>query len=245
MNHMLPISPVLLLTLLAAEVLPNRSSQVIEREEVVAGRPGAPAESVSPAGHRCRLSGQELVSQAAQRLLLLPGIEAKTRQQVNIFGQQLVGSGIYLQLTNGPRLMLRLDMKLQVAARSRRACNRSVMATRSGSAAPRGHETTLSASICGDCATAASKIGPPMFRLPHAVDGAWEDYPNCCPALDSAFRLRCPAGSPMVGQLPVWSLEGRWKPAVLGQSAARAACKRYWRVSRPTCRNCHRTCRTA
>ena len=46
MNHMLPIPLVVLLALLAAEVLPSRSSQVTDNKEVIASREVLPAEPV-------------------------------------------------------------------------------------------------------------------------------------------------------------------------------------------------------
>ena len=73
MNHMLPIPPLLLLVLLAAEVLPPGASQVADKPRVAADGPtqdGDPAAASTPRP----VTGQELVSQAAQRLLMLPGI---------------------------------------------------------------------------------------------------------------------------------------------------------------------------
>jgi hypothetical protein len=62
-------------------------------------------------------AGQELLTQAVHRLNRQPALSAKIRQRVQMFGQELVGSGSYLQLGDAPDKMLRLDLKLQLAGR--------------------------------------------------------------------------------------------------------------------------------
>ncbi len=180
------------------------------------------------------------MAQAAQRLLLLPGIEAKTRQQVNIFGQHLVGSGTYLQLTNGPRLMLRLDLKLQVANRPR-ACSKSVMATRSGSAAARATKRHLSRVNLRRLRDVASRVGPSDVPPPPTLWMALGGLPRLLAALDTHFDFDPP--KPMTigqGKLPVWSLEGHWKPAILANLLPDQKAE-IQRASGWTCRNCHLT----
>jgi hypothetical protein len=54
------------------------------------------------------------VSRAAAQLTSIPAWEAKLRQKTLLFGQEVAGSGTYLQ-TQSPRgLLLRLELKLQV-----------------------------------------------------------------------------------------------------------------------------------
>jgi hypothetical protein len=212
MNYILPIPPVVLFALLAIQIPPDRSSQIVGMEEDVANSQPSSAESISPTVAN-QVTGQELVSQAAQRLLLLPGIEAKTRQRVNIFGQQLVGSGTYLQLTSGPRLMLRLDLKLQVAARSA-----SLQQISDGDTfwvrRSQGEETTLVRVNLRRLRDAASRIGPSDVPPPFTLWMALGGLPKLLAALDTHFAFDVPRAT-TAGQLPVWNLEGRWKPAIL------------------------------
>lgn len=60
--------------------------------------------------------GQTLVSRAAVQLAATPSLEAKLRQQVQLFGQELSGSGTYLQKQSPRGLLLRLELKLQVGS---------------------------------------------------------------------------------------------------------------------------------
>lgn len=54
--------------------------------------------------------GQALVAKAARRLSQQPSIEARLRHQVELFGQQLVGSGVYLQKRCAAGLLVRLEL---------------------------------------------------------------------------------------------------------------------------------------
>jgi hypothetical protein len=214
MNHMLPIPLALLVVVAAWQFVSSQSPQVVEEKEVTAASPASgppPIESAPPDVS----NGQELVAQAAQRLLLLPGIEAKTRQQVNIFDQHLVGSGTYLQLTKGPRLMLRLDLKLQVANQAT-----SLQQISDGDTFwvrhSHGDETNLSRVNLRRLREVASRVGPSDVPPPPTLWMALGGLPRLLAALDTHFTFDPP--KPMTigkGKLPVWSLEGHWKPAIL------------------------------
>lgn len=225
MNHMLPIPLTAIFVVAALQFVGSRSSQVTEKKAVTSeSRTSGSAPVASTA--QDALNGQELVSQAAQRLLLLPGIEAKTRQRVSIFGQQLVGSGTYLQLASGPRLMLRLDLKLQVAAQAT-----SLQQISDGDTfwvrRSQGDTTSLSRVNLRRLREAASGVGPSGVPPPPTLWMALGGLPKLLSALDTHFAFDPP--KPMtIGQLPVWSLEGHWKPAMLAnllpdQKAAIAA----------------------
>lgn len=60
--------------------------------------------------------GQTLISRAAAQLAATPALEAKLRQQVQLFGQELSGSGTYLQKQSPQGLLLRLELKLQIGS---------------------------------------------------------------------------------------------------------------------------------
>ncbi len=158
-------------------------------------------------------SGQELVAQAAQRLLRAPGIEAKTRQRVNIFDQQLVGSGTYLQLAQGPRLLLKLDLKLQLGEEST-----SLRQISDGDflwvLRRQKDQTSVSRVNMRRLLEAAAKAEPTV--VPPSLWLALGGVPRLLSQLEENFQFRAP--QPLViGNLPVWSVEGEWKPAVLAR----------------------------
>jgi len=217
MNHALPISLVLLLAWLAVEVLPQRLPQLDQREELPTSHevlPPDPTAAQPPGGP---LTGQEMVAQAAQRLLMLPGIEAKTFQRVNIFGQQLVGSGTYFQLTRGPRMMLRLDMLLKVADHStllQQISDGNTYWVRRTQA----EETSLQRVNLRRLRDAASQVGPSAAPPPPTLWMALGGLPKLFAALDQHCEF-APPQPIYVGKgtakLPAWSVEGHWKPAML------------------------------
>jgi hypothetical protein len=58
--------------------------------------------------------GNQLVALAARDVFRQQGIEAKVKQRVFAFGQEVVGAGEYYQFGSGQPKLLRLDMKMQV-----------------------------------------------------------------------------------------------------------------------------------
>ncbi len=160
------------------------------------------------------LTGSELVAQAAQRLLLLPGIEANTRQTVNIFGQELVGSGTYRQLAYGPRLLLRLDLKLQIGDRRSASLQQISDGDTFWVRCDQDGVTTLQRVSLRRLRDAASQIGPSDVPPPPTLWMALGGLPKLLTALNTHFDFDAPRPT-VVGKYPVWSLDGRWKPAML------------------------------
>ena len=80
---------------------------------------GSPAGAVTPIGIASsnQHSGQQLVAEAARRVLDEPAVAAELRYKVDAFGHQLIGTGSYLQLGRGTEKLLRLDLKMQVGDR--------------------------------------------------------------------------------------------------------------------------------
>lgn len=62
--------------------------------------------------------GDDLVRDAAERLASHKTVQAMLRQQVQMFGQTLVGNGAYRQSRRGTELLLRMDMQLQLDDRA-------------------------------------------------------------------------------------------------------------------------------
>jgi hypothetical protein len=59
--------------------------------------------------------GQQLVAEAARRVFDQPAIAAELRYKMDAFGHELVGTGRYLQRGAGADKLLRLELKMQVA----------------------------------------------------------------------------------------------------------------------------------
>lgn len=79
--------------------------------------PAMQAAAQAPAERRLSVgdNAQQVVIEAQAMLLEQPTLEAKIRQQVNLFGYKLIGSGNYQQQGQGRELLARLELKLQVA----------------------------------------------------------------------------------------------------------------------------------
>lgn len=75
------------------------------------GEGGEPLPSPLTAEER---DGNKLVALAAKDVFRQKAIQAKIRQQVFAFGQEVVGAGEYYQFGSGQPKLLRLDMKMQV-----------------------------------------------------------------------------------------------------------------------------------
>jgi hypothetical protein len=97
MNSKLPYLPLLALALLAGAGGMQRPADARGADEI-------------PTAH-------QLLKQARQALARHPSVEAKVRQQIDLFDQQLFGSGRYLQQGTGPEMLMRLELKLQVGGR--------------------------------------------------------------------------------------------------------------------------------
>lgn len=210
MNHKLPILLTAAISLLGFHYLRTNAAQNADSAKsgkIVEGSAEGPGKS-KPAV----VDGQQLVVQAAQRLLLLPGIEAKTQQQVQVFGQKITGTGTYLQLTKGPRLMLRLDLKLMESPAMNwlQICDGDTFWVRR----TQGEATTLSRVNMRRLREVASRVGPEAAPPPPSMWMALGGLPRLLVALDSYFDFG-PAKPLTVGELPVWSIDGRWKPHVL------------------------------
>jgi len=71
------------------------------------------AQDASNDSRTARLNGQALVADAAQKLSVQPRLEARIRQRINLFGQELTGPGYYAQFGAGSG-KFRLQLKLSI-----------------------------------------------------------------------------------------------------------------------------------
>ncbi len=211
MNYKLPILAVVFCLAIGVRVAAIDSSQPVENKEVKESI-GESHEASAAAATNSSISGQELVAEAAHRLLLAPGLEAKTRQSVHIFDQKLVGSGEYCQLTQGPKLFLKLDLKLQVGGQVH-----SLRQISDGDSLwevrGQGELQTFSHVNLGRLREVAGNTKPlvsPSFWM--AIGG----IPRLLAKLNESFIFGPPRPA-MIGKHPVWQVEGEWKPAMLAR----------------------------
>jgi hypothetical protein len=163
-------------------------------------------------------AGQELLAQAAARLDQQPALSAKIRQRVRMFGEELVGSGVYMQLGDAPDKMLRLELKLQLAGQvsslqqvsdgDRLWTRREVLQTKSLSFVDLERVRRELA------AHRASR--PPDYAADWLILGG---LPSLLDGLEESFQFG-PARPARYNNLSVWVIEGTWKPAALARFGA-------------------------
>ncbi len=198
MKHSLPI-------LLAAAVL--ASAGEAERREL----PGS-APSDSP------VSGGEFVRQAAQALGARSVYQAQLRQHIDLFGQRLSGSGVYLQKSSPRGLLVRLDWNVpvgdRVASVQQISDGRFLWIRRELLDEPILQRVDL------DRVRAAVKQdGTDSLRSSLMADLAILGLPGLLENLAASYRLDSPRAATL-GTLPVWVVEGIWNPKEMPNSTA-------------------------
>ena len=170
---------------------------------------------LAASANACLADGQSLVAEAARQLLQQRALEAKIRQRVNLFGQQLVGAGIYRQLFEGPEKRLRLELKLQtagqVASVQQVSDGRFLYVRRDWP-----EQKSLSRVDLRRIREAARDAQPPPFIDSATVWMALGGLPKLLHSLDANFQFGEPSPD-MIGPQPVWVLGGVWKTEKLVQ----------------------------
>ena len=159
--------------------------------------------------------GGLLVDRAARQLAAWPSLEVRLRQRLELYGQEAVGSGVYLQQHTSRGLMLRLELKLQIAGQLttlQQVCDGRFLWVRRE--LPGG--TSLG---CVDLVrlhdAAQQTDGPPRTDWT-AGSLALGGLPRLMASLSDNFQF----GAPVPGQseqTKLWTLEGQWKPAILAK----------------------------
>ncbi|MGM0490729.1 MAG: hypothetical protein ACQESR_28720 [Planctomycetota bacterium] len=129
-----------------------------------------------------------------------------------MFDQKLVGSGTYRQLTNGPKLYLELDLKLQGTdqVRSLRQISDgdSLWKIRTQDGSP-----TFSHVNLGRLREVAGQTGP---TVPPSFWMALGGVPRLLAKLDEMFTFHSPQPTEL-GEYPVWQVEGKWSRSMLAK----------------------------
>jgi hypothetical protein len=200
--------------------LPNLARLVILTAAVLAGsaRGQSPPQPGSPA---ISISGSTLLASSIHALEARPFFFTSVRQQVNVFGYQMMGDGSYYEVRQGPVPLLRLEMRLHIGNQ-----NSSLMQICNG------HYLYIYQKLLDDSdptlrrvdATRVLKVletragglpapGTPLLSglggLSQLLRGLQTNF-DFAPATLCSLAIRGPITS-----LPVWVLDGRWKPAKL------------------------------
>ena len=167
--------------------------------------------------------GQALVAAAAQRLVDESAVSADLRYKIDTAGHVLVGTGNYLQLGTGPEKLLRMELKMQIAERPAsllEICGADSYWIRrdlppESVSLGRVNLVTLRASI------GRGRQLAPTGSMPSADWIMLGGLPRLLAALEQSFdfgpatadELKFTAADRQsVENLPIWVVEGRWKP---------------------------------
>lgn len=159
--------------------------------------------------------GNALVMQASRELAALPSLDARLRLTTNLLGQELVGSGTYYQLGHQEETLLKLELKLQVANQVS-----SLLQVSDGrflwirkdlpqqKSLGRVDMRHVRQAMIRSQATAAPQAPTTWMAL--------GGLGQLVESLATNFTFAAPVEA-RYGQLPVWVVEGTWKPEQLAR----------------------------
>ena len=169
-------------------------------------------------------AGQQLVADAARRLDNETSIAADLRYRAQAFGHQVLGTGSYLQSGAGIGRQLRLELRMQVGdkpATLQEIRGPEYYWIRKG--VPPSEPTLRRVDLVQ---LRRALRGEPTLGEEALPRGAWillGGLPRLLTTLEQSFDFTAPraeevqlsgaGGQP--GQLPIWVVEGQWKPARL------------------------------
>ncbi|MFV2067104.1 MAG: hypothetical protein ACC645_09005 [Pirellulales bacterium] len=158
-------------------------------------------------------SGQEMIADAARRLSSQPSVAAKIRQRASLFGRDLVGSGAYRQMRAGGKMLIRLELKLQVGGEIT-----SLQQVNDGATLwirrDVGDASTTGYVNLGKLSKASSGASASDAAWPTADAMALGGLQQLLLELHGSFLFGVPVSS-QLGAVPVWTLHGQWKPEML------------------------------
>jgi hypothetical protein len=176
--------------------------------------------------------GQKLVAEAARRVFDEAAIAADLRYKIDAFGHELVGTGRYLQLGAGAGKLLRLELKMQVAdqpATLQEICGPQYYYVRRD--VPPGEPTLGRVDLHQFRNMLAARLDQPRQIMPSDGWIMLGGLPRLLASLEQNFQfaaaepqnLEFNAGDGQVQRLPIWVVEGAWKPQRLAAASGRDA----------------------
>lgn len=157
----------------------------------------------------------DLLLAAVEQVAQIPSFEAKLRQRVFLFDQELVGSGVYRQHISNGLPMLRLEIRLQGEGRMtslQQVSDGRTLWIRQDT----GEEVRLSyvnlRTVQNVLHAASPTAKPPQVSgLNRLMVGG---LPQLVTELQQHFEFASPQEATL-GELPVWVLTGTWKRSAL------------------------------
>lgn len=152
--------------------------------------------------------GETLLKSAVAELARMQTVAAKMRQQVNLFGHQIIGSGTYLQQGRGVDLRLRMELKLRVAERL--SSLQQVSDGKSFWVRSDGLDETRITRV--DLARVRYALQRQQLDAPANVTAGISvgGLPRLLENLDASFRFGA-ATEERLDRLVVWKIEGEWE----------------------------------
>ncbi|MCE9548409.1 MAG: hypothetical protein K8T25_23285 [Planctomycetia bacterium] len=196
----------------AQEMGPRSAADVAIADEAPAGAVPtreAPAR-VEPAGAG---SGDVVLASSVDALVRYQSISASVRQQVNLFGQRLFGTGVYVQSGTGPRRRVRLEMTIQ-GKREKYSTTRVSDGNILWLLDSQGAQQSLRVVDLRRVEDTVAVADPPPPNVWRQAEVGWGGLPRLMAAWQENFQFAT-AQPTNLGDVPVWVLRGRWQPARL------------------------------
>lgn len=193
----------------------GRNRELAEAREVAAEASAKTPPVVPAGGPPGGIDAEQLLDRAILALDQYPAVFARVRQRTQLFGQQVLGSGLYEQ---GPAAsqLTRLELKLVVAdqvSSLQQVCDGQFLWTRRELLA----NTSLSrVELKGveDAIADLPEVPAGQGRRPLGFGAG--GLPRLLRQLQAAFNFE-EIQAVRVGELKAWQIEGRWTTAMLGQ----------------------------
>lgn len=159
--------------------------------------------------------GQPWIAQAARMVYSQTGISARIRQRINLYEQQLIGTGTYLQLGAHDDKLLRLELLIQAGSQVtslQQVCDGRFLwvHTRLDDVA---HLSRIDLRRLREAMDEGQRSTPPA---PAALWMELGGLPKLLSGLEDNFQFARPQAGTL-GELPVWLLYGTWKPDQLAR----------------------------
>ncbi|MEE2684885.1 MAG: hypothetical protein VYB09_01130 [Planctomycetota bacterium] len=196
----------------ANNLFPRLSSLAKSPAGAEEGKQGKP-EKIEATSDQNPVNAQQLVRQAAQRLIKEDVLQADIRQRINLYDQQLVGTGQYRHFGKGENKRLRLELKLQAGGQltsltqvsdGRHLWTREDLS--SGTVLSRIDLRRVRIAL-----QLASDVRQESLSRNWVVLGG---LPRLLSSLDAQFQFG-KASSGTLGATPVWVVDGHWKSDLL------------------------------
>jgi hypothetical protein len=163
---------------------------------------------------------QAILETAVRILERRGGVSARIHQQIDLFGKQLVGSGVYFQQRSGQQHLIRLELRIQAGDQQ---CSLLQVLSPPSS---KGHYLWTHRKLPGEeklsridvvrAAAALEKAGDLPGRGAEGMLQGLGGIPKLLRGLQAAFDFSSAQRGRFDG-LPVWRLQGQWKPDRLAE----------------------------